>query len=156
GLPTTYGIDLASYAASIVAISMQPRFPPHEEARDRLSVHGILEGFRFLSTKQALIGIFAVDTSAMVFGMPSALFPALALNVFGGGARTVGYLYAAPYAGAFLGSLLSGWTSHVRRQGIAVTVLASLWGAAIVGFGLVHPLWAALLLLAVAGGADFF
>jgi MFS family permease len=92
----------------------------------------------------------------MVFGMPQALFPALALHVYGGGARTVGYLYAAPYAGAFLGSLLSGWTSRVRRQGIAVVVLASLWGVAIVGFGLAHPLWAALPLLALAGGADFY
>ena len=37
-------------------------------------------------------------------------------------AATVGYLYAAPYAGALVGSLVSGWTSHVRRQGLAVTI----------------------------------
>src|SRR5262249_35043355 len=81
---------------------------------------------------------------------------ALALHVFGGGAKTVGYLYAAPYAGAFAGSLLSGWTSQVRRQGLAVVALASLWGVAIVGFGFVHALWPALVLLAVAGWADFY
>ena len=72
----------------------------------------------------------------MVFGMPSALFPAFALHRLGGNAATVGYLYAAPYAGALVGSLVSGWTSHVRRQGLGVTVAACAWGAAIAGFGL--------------------
>ena len=103
-----------------------------------------------------MLGIFAVDTSAMVFGMPSALFPAFALHRLGGDASTVGYLYAAPYAGALVGSLFSGWTSHVRRQGLGVTVAACAWGAAIAGFGFMTALWPALVLLAVAGGADFY
>jgi len=41
----------------------------------------------------------------MVFGMPSALFPAIALHRLGGDASTVGYLCAAPYAGALFGSV---------------------------------------------------
>ena len=92
----------------------------------------------------------------MVFGMPSALFPAFALHQLHGNASTVGYLYAAPYAGALVGSLVSGWTSHVRKQGLAVTFWACLWGAAIAGFGFTTSLWPALVLLAVAGGADFY
>jgi MFS family permease len=154
-VPWTYGVDLATYAASLVALRALPRMPPAEDV-DRPSLRTIVEGFRYLKGRQALLGVFAVDTSAMVFGMPSALFPALALHRFGGGATTVGYLYAAPYAGALLGSLLSGWTSHVRRQGVAVTVAACAWGASIALFGLTTSLWPALALLAVAGGADFF
>jgi MFS family permease len=155
GVPWTYGIDLVTYAASLVVIWLLPRMPPTGEV-DRLNVSSILDGFRFLKGRQPLIGIFAVDTSAMVFGMPTALFPALALHRFGGDAATVGYLYSAPYAGALLGSLFSGWTSHVRRQGLAVTFAACVWGAAIAAFGFMTALWPALALLAVAGGADFF
>ena len=155
GVPWTYGIDCASYAASILAIRALPKLPPLV-AVDRPSLRSIVDGFRFLKGRQALIGIFAVDTNAMVFGMPSALFPAIALHRLHGDASTVGYLYAAPYAGAFVGSLFSGWTSHVRRMGLGVTVAACLWGAAIAGFGLTTSLWPALVLLAVAGGADFF
>jgi hypothetical protein len=66
-----------------------------------------------------------IRTEVGMAGMPSALFPAIALHRLGGDASTVGYLYAAPYAGALLGSLLSGWTSHVRRQGLAVTICAT-------------------------------
>jgi MFS family permease len=155
GVPWTFGIDLVTYAASFVVIWRLPKMPPIGDV-DRPSLKSIVDGFRFLAGKQPLIGIFAVDTSAMVFGMPSALFPAIALHQLHGNAATVGYLYAAPYAGALLGSLFSGWTSHVRRMGLAVTIAACGWGAAIVGFGFTTSLWPALSFLAIAGGADFF
>jgi MFS family permease len=155
GVPWTFGIDAATYAASLLVIWWLPKLPPLEEA-DRPSFRAIVDGFRFLKGRQALIGIFAIDTNAMVFGMPSALFPAIALHRLHGTASTVGYLYAAPYAGALFCSLLSGWCSHVRRMGLGITVMACLWGAAIAGFGLTSSLVPALVLLAIAGGADFY
>ncbi|MDX6476571.1 MAG: hypothetical protein QOH95_2082 [Gaiellaceae bacterium] len=155
GVPWTFGIDLATYAASFVVIWLLPKMTPVADA-ERPSLRSILDGFRFLKGRQPLLGIFAVDTSAMVFGMPTALFPALALHQLHGNASTVGFLYSAPYAGALAGSLFSGWTSHVRRMGLGVTVAACAWGGAIVGFGLTTSLWPALIFLAVAGGADFF
>jgi MFS family permease len=101
-----------------------------------------------------LLGMFLVDSNAMVFGMPRALFPALALERFNGGAGVLGLMYAAPYAGALTASLLSGWIAHVRRQGLIVAIAAALWGAAIIAFGFAASLWLALLFLAAAGAAD--
>jgi len=155
GVAWTYGIDCATYAASLVAVWALPRLPPLGDV-ERPSFASIVDGFRFLKGRQELIGILAVDTNAMVFGMPSALFPAIALHRLHGTAATVGYLYAAPYAGAFVCSLLSGWVSQARRMGLGVTVMACLWGAAIAAFGFMSSLWPALLLLAVAGAADFY
>jgi MFS family permease len=155
GVPWTYGIDLVTYAASFVVIWLLPKMAPLGQV-DRPSLRSILDGFRFLKGRQPLIGIFTVDTVAMVFGMPTALFPAIALHQLHGDAATVGYLYAAPYAGAFVGSLVSGWTSHVRRMGLGVTVAACTWGAAIAAFGFTTSLWPAMVFLAIAGGADFF
>lgn len=152
GLTATYAVDVGTFAASLVAALLLPRMPPIE-AVDRPGLRSILEGFRFVRQKPELQGIFAVDTLAMVFGMPSALFPAYAVH-FGGGARTVGFLYAAPYAGALVATLLSGWVVRARRQGLGVCVAATAWGAAIVAFGLAPSLWPALLFLALAGGAD--
>ncbi len=155
GISWAYGLDLVTYSASLVAVWLLPRLPPLEEV-ERPSFRAIADGFRFLKGRQELIGIFLVDTNAMVFGMPSALFPAIALHRLHGTAATVGYLYAAPYAGALFCSLLSGWCSHVRRMGVGITVMACLWGAAIAAFGFATSLWPALLFLAVAGGADFY
>ena len=94
------------------------------------------------------------DLNAMILGMPTALFPAIALDHFHGGPQTVGYLYAAPGAGALVGMLLSGWTARVVRPGRAVVAAIAVWGVAIAAFGLSPWLWAALVLLAVAGWAD--
>src|SRR6202034_3587235 len=53
-----------------------------------------------------------------------------------------------------VGSLTSGWLGSVRRQGLAVIIAVATWGAVIVGFGFTRVLWAALILLTVAGWAD--
>jgi MFS family permease len=71
-----------------------------------------------------------------------------------GGAATLGFLYAAPGAGALAGALTTGWVSRIRRQGRAVIVAVVIWGIAITCFGLVSWLPGALALLAVAGWAD--
>jgi MFS family permease len=153
GLTTTYLIDVCTYAASLLAIWLLDPAPPAPEA-DRASVRTILEGFRFVRRTPVITGIFLLDSNAMIFGMPSALFPALADRRFHAGAEVVGFLYAAPYAGALLAVLLSGWIRHVRRQGVAVAIAASAWGLAIVGVGLAEKLWLCLLMLAAAGAAD--
>jgi MFS family permease len=155
GLPWSFAIDLVTYAASLLVLWALPPLPPSEHA-ERPSLQSVLDGFRFLAGRQALLGIFVVDTNAMVFGMPMSLFPALALHRYGGDATTLGLLYAAPDAGATVASLASGWTGKVRRQGLWVTVAACTWGAAIAAFGLSTALWPGLALLAVAGGADFY
>jgi predicted MFS family arabinose efflux permease len=95
-----------------------------------------------------------IDLGAMVFGMPRALFPELAVTLYGGGAVTVGYLNAAVGLGALAGSVFTGHIGRVRRPGRAVAVCVALWGLAITGFGLVPSLPAALVLLVVAGAAD--
>jgi hypothetical protein len=82
-----------------------------------------------------------------------ALFPAMALRL-GGGAKLLGVLYAAPFAGSFLVTILSGRARHVRRQGLAVMLCVVAWGAFIAGFGLTRTTWIALVMLALAGGAD--
>jgi hypothetical protein len=50
----------------------------------------VLEGLRFLRSRQVLLMTFVVDLVAMVFAMPRALFPALAEQVYGGGEQTAG------------------------------------------------------------------
>jgi hypothetical protein len=86
--------------------------------------------------------------------MPRALFPAFAEKL-GGGAGILGLFYAAPFAGALLASLTSGWMMSVRRQGLGVAVAAGVWGVAIALFGLAEAVWFALAFLAIAGAAHF-
>ena len=153
GLNFVYWVDVVSFGGSLLAASLISAQPPAVEGH-RVGLRSIGEGFGFIRRHQGIQGAYLIDVNAMVFGMPRALFPALAAKVFGGGPSTVGFLYAAPGVGALIGALTTGWVRRVRRQGRAVLIAVIVWGAAIAGFGFVSSLPAALVLLAVAGWAD--
>jgi MFS family permease len=150
-----YMVDVSCFvpgAAFIWQLSPQPPLRGHGVV---LGWRAPAEAIRYVAKNRLLIGIFSADLIAMVFGMPTAVFPALALSVFKIGAGGLGLLYAAPAAGALVGSLFSGWVRSVKRQGLAVIIAIVIWGVAIAGFGVSgNARWVGLLLLAVAGGGD--
>jgi len=138
-----------------------PRGRPADEEREAQAGalsrgwQDITEGFRFLRGRRVLQSTFYVDLIAMIFGMPRALFPVLALTQFGAGPEVVGVLFSAVSVGALLGALSAGWVSRIRRQGLAVLWAVAVWGLGIVGFGLSgDSLPLAVACLAVAGAAD--
>lgn len=151
GLAATYAFDVLTFAVSLVALQLMRAVPPPPEA-ERPSVKGVVEGLRYARSRPELMGTYLVDINAMFFGMPNALFPALAAGF--GGASVLGLLYSAPALGALVASATSGWTSRIHRHGQAVLWAAGLWGVAIVGFGMSDWLWLALVFLALAGAAD--
>ena len=153
GFSWVYGIDAVSFAAALFSVLRLPSMRP-EGGGVPAGLWSVVEGLRFLRTQPVVLMTFAVDINAMVFGMPRALFPALAEGRFGGGPSAAGVLYAAPALGALVGALLGGWFGRVRRQGLAVLVAVAAWGVAIVGFGLATAMWVAVLMLAAAGAAD--
>jgi hypothetical protein len=153
GFSWAYGLDALSYLAVLYALVRLPAARPEGEVQ-RAGLKSVAAGLRYLGPRKNLLMTFLVDINAMVFGMPRALFPAMAVSVFHGGAGTAGLLYAAPPIGALVGAGLSGWSGRVRRQGLAVLVSVGVWGAAIAAFGLVHVLWLGLGFLAIAGAAD--
>jgi MFS family permease len=153
GYGWAYGFDALSFLAILYVLVRLPPVPPEEGAR-RAGVKSVVEGFRFLWPRKNLMMTFLVDINAMVFGMPRALFPALAVGAFHGGAGTAGLLYAAPSVGALLGAGTSGWAGRIRRQGRAVLLAVAVWGASIALFGFAKELWLGLVLLAIAGAAD--
>jgi MFS family permease len=152
GLASAYLFDVLTYAFSFLAIRAIRAALPREESAEGPSLRSVLDGFRYARSRQELIGTYVVDFVAMVFGMPLALFPAIAAAL--GGPKALGFLYAMPAVGALVASLTSRWTPRVSRHGLAVMLAATVWGLAIVGFGLSGHLALAVPFLALAGGAD--
>ncbi len=152
-LSLAYWLDAATYGAALLAVALLPAQPPQGGGR-AAGWTSFKEGLHYLRGRPVVQGILLSDIDAMVFGMPSALFPAFGLTVFHGGARVVGLLYAAPAAGALLGAMSSGWVARILRPGRVVLVLVGLWGGAIAIFGFSPWLPLALVMLACAGWAD--
>jgi len=151
GLPTVYVIDVLSFGASVAClVLLHP--PPSPVSDHTSSLARIAEGLRYARGRPELIGTYVVDIVAMTFAMPMALFPVMG-NQWGGATAT-GWLFSAMSIGSLATTLLSGWTSRVRRHGAAVVLAAALWGAAVVGLGFASSLPLAMACLIVAGAAD--
>ena len=153
GLGFAYGVDVVTFLAALYGIVRLAPVPP-AGGGTRAGLRSVVEGLAFLRSRKVLLMTFLVDINAMVFGMPRALFPALAASQFHGGSATVGLLYASPAIGALVGALSGGWFGRVRRQGYAVLVSVAVWGVAITGFGVARALWLGVVCLAAAGAAD--
>jgi MFS family permease len=151
-LPWLYAMDALTYLISFVSVLSLPPRPPVGERRS-VSLKTVADGFRYLKTQRTIQSTFAADLGAMIFGLPDALFPAFAEQVFHD-TRALGYLKAAPAVGAVMAGALSGWTHKIRRQGRAVIICIVIWGLGIAVFGATDVLPIALIGLFVAGAAD--
>lgn len=150
-LAWVFAVDLVTFVVSIACFAAIRPVPP-PPAADRPSLRAVGDGLRYAVRRPELLGTYLVDINAMFFGMAQSLYPFVAEEL--GGPAVLGLLYAAPSAGSLLATLASRWTGRVHRHGLAVTLAAGAWGAAILGFGLSRTLWLALLFLLLAGAAD--
>lgn len=153
GYQATYLIDAFAFSVALYAMWRLPAMRPDRVA-GAVRRASVLDGLRFLAGRPNLRTTFVSDLCAMIFASPRALFPAIAVLWYGGDARTVGLLVAAPAVGALLGGVLSGWQSRIKRHGLAILLAVGGWGLAITVFGLTRELWLGLLFLALAGALD--
>jgi len=149
-----YLFDVFTFLVVIAAVRLMKPSPPADEENE-VSWEAVKDGFRFLKGKRIVQSVFLADLNAMIFGFPMALFPAMALRLDPTRqAQVLGFLYAAPAAGAFIAPLVSGRAKDVRRQGRAIMLSIVVWGGAIVVFGLSRSLLLSLVMLSVAGAGD--
>jgi MFS family permease len=154
GIGWAYVVDAVTFVAALAALHWVPAAPP-EGAVEQSPLEAVREGLRFSFRTPFILSVFVIDLVAMIFGMPRAVFPALAERTFGGGAATLSLLYASVSVGALAGALTSGWVTRVRAQGASVLLAVTIWGAAITLAGMtLFSLALTMTFLAVAGAAD--
>ncbi|MDC5698037.1 MFS transporter [Intrasporangium calvum] len=178
GYAWTYTVDVLLFVAGLLGLWTLPRIRP-ETGVDGVAppsgLRSVVEGLAHLRTAPNVRMSFVVDIIAMTFGHPMVLFPAVGAVVIGGGPVTAGLLLAGFATGGILSSLGSGRVTGARWQGRAIRNAIVVYGLAILGFGIVvavvmvgghavssrdiadanrPALAAALVCLAVAGGAD--
>ncbi|MFF5076477.1 MFS transporter [Actinoplanes sp. NPDC000266] len=157
GLGTLYLLDALALALVLWAVARLPAMPPSASpARGTLRRLG--DGFRYLAGRRVLVAILAVDLAAMVFAMPSALFPELAERTYGGpagGGPELGLMFGAYPAGVLLAALFSGALSRARRHGALMASAAMTWGGCVILLGLAANLAVALVALVLGGAVNF-
>lgn len=170
-------VDVAGYGAAyavdavllLFAFWGLARLAPQPPLAGRVGgvpgLRSVVDGLRFLATRPNVRMTFLADFCAMILAHPRALFPAVAVMAFGGGASTVGLLSAAIAVGAMAAMAVSGPLGRVVHQGRAVVGSVAAWGLAVAAFGVcvllagrglapAVALVGAAVFLAMAGAAD--
>jgi MFS family permease len=153
-LSSCYLIDAITFLILALATVFMSPMPVAVREDAHAMLTSIIEGFRYVRSHAVAQAVYLADLNANVFGLPRALFPAMALSVYHGGPRTLGLLYAAPGIGALVMAITAGWINQLRRRGRTVLIVITVWGLAMAALGIVHLLWFGVTVLAVAGAMD--
>ena len=166
GFAAAYTVDAVITTAALWGLlTLGPIKPDPTHGVRRAGFRSVVDGFRFLGRSPNVRMTFITDIFAMVLAQPRVLLPAAGMVILGGGATTVGNLYAAAAVGGIVAMFFSGRLGAVRRQGVAILISICGWGLGIAGLGvalllaggpltLQQAFWVAMAGMFAAGASD--
>lgn len=164
GIGWVYAANAVSFLFVIGALSMLkgqgathmlPDGSGSDARRGEVSIAAALEGLRFVFRAPLIRSTMLLDFFATFFSSATALLPIFAQDVLHVGARGYGWLYAAPAAGALIGSaVMVRAVERIEHRGTVLVGAVTIYGAATVAFGLSTAFWLTFACLAVTGAAD--
>jgi MFS family permease len=151
-----YALNAVSFVAVILGLFLMrgTARPAGDEERTRISVDALREGLRFVWRTPIIVQTMTLDFVATFFASANQLLPIFAKDILAVGARGMGFLAAAPAAGAVIAGLAMARVGTLKRQGSIVIASVAVFGIATMAFGLSRFFWLSLLMLAITGAAD--
>jgi MFS family permease len=138
-------------ASLLISLIRVERTPPK---REPVSLQSVFAGIAFIRGKRAILGAISLDLFAVLLGGATALLPVYAREILAIGPWGLGFLRAAPAAGALLMSVFLARHPLQRRMGRTMFIAVIVFGTATIGFGLSTSFALSLGALIVLGSAD--
>lgn len=137
-------------------LTMLARIAPRPRAGDlgALTLHSLAEGVRFLRRTPLLVAAITLDLFAVLLGGATTLLPIYARDILQVGPSGLGWLRAAPAAGAFSMAVFQAHRGPLKRAGPTLLAAVVTFGVATIGFGLSHSFLLSLAALVLLGAAD--
>jgi MFS transporter len=151
GSAAAFAVAALAEAAFVVLLLRVPRAPAVRTGR---AEGGVLAGLRFVSRNPVFLAAITLDLFAVLFGGAVALLPIFAKDILQVGPSGLGWLRAAPAAGALTMALLQTRLAPWPRPGRALLAAVAGFGLATIGFGLSRHVGLSLACLYLAGVCD--
>jgi MFS family permease len=142
GVGWAFVLDGASFAVSVLTLLLMRARPIEREAGES-AARELREGFAYVRAHVWLWGTFAAATIAylLFMGPTEVLVPFVVKNELGGGARTLGFIFAMGGVGAIGAALVMGQRRLPRRFITFMYVAWALATFAVAGYGLATASW---------------
>lgn len=150
-----YLLDAAFGTTAFVLIAMAvTRHGSYRPASTPMTLESLTAGLRFVWHTRIILATITLDLFAVLFGGAVALLPIYATDVLHVGARGLGWMEAAPSAGALCMAIAQTHLPPLRKPGIAMLWAVGGFGAATIVFGLSRSLALSLVMLFLTGALD--
>jgi MFS family permease len=156
GYEVVYGVACVLLTFTVFMVSsVRPMRPQASQGpATQWRWHSVLDGFRFVISKKALLGAISLDLFAVLFGGATALLPVFATDILHVDSAGLGLLRAAPGAGAAVVAVVLGLHAIERNAGRWMFGGVAVFGIATITFGLSTNFWLSLFVLALLGAGD--
>ncbi|HEX5867001.1 MAG TPA: MFS transporter [Beijerinckiaceae bacterium] len=142
----------AAFAAAVLTAAIDAR--PAARAKEKVTWRTLAAGLTFIRSNPAVLGAITLDFAAVLFGGVVALLPIFAQDILGVGPWGVGFLRSAQAVGALCTASYLAHRPLGTRSGLRLLQAVSVYGAAILAFGLSTDFLLSLACMFVVGAAD--
>ena len=148
----------SSVVFMVLLVGLQ--IPESTRAKPGKMVQQVTEGIRFVWHRKIVLGAASLDLFAVLFGGAVYLLPLFAKDIltvrpFGMSAeQSLGWLLAAPSAGALLMGLILAHRPPLKKAGRAMLLSVFCFGLTTIVFGLSHHFWLSWAMLFLVGFFD--
>ncbi len=151
---STAAFVVAALAEAVFVILLLTRVPKAPASGASAARGGVLAGLSFVSRSPVFLAAITLDLFAVLFGGAVALLPIFARDILQVGPAGLGWLRAAPAAGALVMALVTTRLPPWERPGRVLLVAVAGFGVAMVGFGLSRHVGLSLACLFLTGVCD--
>ena len=154
GAKSAYVLCLLLTILSIISFVQIKYKAQHESNKEESMLESLKQGFRFVFSRQVLIGALTLDMFGVLFGGAVALLPVFADQVLHIGPEALGILRSAPAFGAVCMAVVLTFYPPVIRSGVKLLLSVALFGLSIFCFALSTNYWLSFALLFLSGAFD--
>jgi MFS family permease len=154
GPAATFAIFAVLFGLAWISVTQMQTYPVTPPPVGESIWQSIAEGVKYVVRDQVLVGSMALDLFAVLFGGAIAILPVFASDILHVGPLALGFLNAAPNAGALVTMLYATRHPPLRHAGRNLLVAVGGFGVAMIVFALSTNFWLSLAALAVAGACD--
>ena len=114
----------------------------------------MIDGFRYVRTNRLLLGAISLDLFSVLLGGVTAMLPVFARDILFVGPEGLGLMRSAPSIGAVATAVALSIYPLRNNVGAKMLGAVSIFGFAVIGFGLSTLLPVSLICLTILGAAD--
>ena len=154
GVRVAYLAVLFFLLAALVMFGFVKNHPAPARVEGETLIKRLSSGLKFVYHNQILLGAMSLDMFAVLFGGAVAMLPIFAAEVLKVGPQGLGFLRAAPMAGAVMMSVVLAYRPPMAHAGRNMMIGVAGFGLSIICFALSRNFYLSLVLLMFSGMFD--